>query len=278
MAPTLLTKTTRFINDSGPSPPLPLQLPLLPSPLSLPLSSRATNPLPSLPPAGLEKTLRFLQALAQIIASYTLSPSSAKPWQTAWRQLALGRRYLRIVKFVDAFQLSLAVFESGNGNDNGKRGFVVLRTTLEAGKWSCLGMFLGLESLTILDTMGVYRTAWAAPLFVEAMKFWFYSISLSIVLSLVELWGLYSSPTSSMIALVPEGKEKIDRVKEKEMEKREWKQKRGKIVKNIVTDSCDLVIPGSVTGWLLVSSRNVGFCSVVSTVLAGRDVWARIQG
>lgn len=128
--------------------------------------------------------------------------------------------------------------------------------------------------------MGVYRTAWAQPLFVEAMKFWFYSISCSIVLGLVGLWGLYFTPTKVI------AKEKVDEADEEDgkedKEKKvraeaKWMSKRRKIMKRLLIDVCDLFIPGSVTGWLAVSSADVGMFSVLSTVLAGTDIWTRVQ-
>ncbi|KAF8859452.1 hypothetical protein BDZ45DRAFT_356468 [Acephala macrosclerotiorum] len=231
----ILTKTTRFINDA----------------------------------AGLEKTLRFLQSFVQIIAAYSLTTSAAKPWLQARKQFALGRRYLRIIKFVDAFTFSYQAVVNGG---------VTITGLLEAGKWSCLGMYLLLEASTILDAMGVYRTTWAQPLFVEAMKFWFYSITCGILLSLVQFWGLYMAPNP-----VPKTG-KADEKEEKESKEKgvkvevEWMSTRRKIMKRLVVDSCDLFIPGSVTGWLAVSSANVGLFSVVSTVLTGTDLWTRVQG
>jgi hypothetical protein len=40
--------------------------------------------------AGLEKTLRLLQAVTQIIAAYSLTVTSAAPWLQARKQFALG--------------------------------------------------------------------------------------------------------------------------------------------------------------------------------------------
>ena len=40
--------------------------------------------------AGLEKTLRFLQSFAQVVAAYSASAAHAKPWLLARTQFALG--------------------------------------------------------------------------------------------------------------------------------------------------------------------------------------------
>lgn len=83
----ILFKTTRFINDAGTFlPPLPLS-----SHLACPhvtILILLTNLF--FPSAGLEKTLRLLQALVQIIAAYSLTATAAKPWLQARKQFALG--------------------------------------------------------------------------------------------------------------------------------------------------------------------------------------------
>ncbi|KAE8452648.1 hypothetical protein EG329_013907 [Mollisiaceae sp. DMI_Dod_QoI] len=133
--------------------------------------------------------------------------------------------------------------------------------------------------------MGVYKTTWAASLIIEAMKFWFYSIVLSLLLSVVGIWELYTSPPTKSLTTKP-NTEKDERNEEDSNEETEqtkadakvgWMNKRRKAMKGIVIDICDLSVPGSITGWLPVSSANVGMLGVVSTLLAGADVWTRIQ-
>src|SRR3954466_1590442 len=53
----------------------------------------------------------------------------------------LGRRYFRFFRFLDCFAKSLASFHENEGLD------VLLGT----GKWSCMGIYLGLESITIVS-------------------------------------------------------------------------------------------------------------------------------
>jgi len=121
--------------------------------------------------------------------------------------------------------------------------------------------------------MGVYKTTWAGPVFVEAMRFWFYSLVAGILLSVVGIWELYTTPLTVRIA----GEKGKGREVKNEEAKKEWNKERAQLIKCLVIDGCDLFIPGSVTGWLPVSSQTVGYCSVISTVLAGSDVWVKIQ-
>ncbi|KAL2061866.1 hypothetical protein VTL71DRAFT_7244 [Oculimacula yallundae] len=210
--------------------------------------------------AGLEKTLRLLQSIVQVIAANSL-PASAVQWLQARKQFALGRRYLRFLKFIDAFSLAFEALSTRNG----------ILAILEFGKWSCLGMFLLLESCTILDAMGVYRTSWASWVFVEAMKFWFYSLILGILLAVIELWNL----SWVDLSVSKEGGKKA--ALDEESRARERALRRTSAMKKIVIDGCDLFTPGAVTGWLVVSSSNVGMLCAVSTVLGGRDIWDRVQ-
>jgi hypothetical protein len=103
-------------------------------------------------------------------------------------------------------------------------------------------------------------------------------LSLGIVVGVLQLYQLYMEPV-----VISEKKTEIgEKSKENEkmiqmMEITERKEKRTKIIKKIVVDGCDFFIPGSTTGWMVVSTANVGMLSVVSTVLAATDIWTRVQ-
>lgn len=125
----------------------------------------------------------------------------------------------------------------------------------------------------------MYRTSWASWVFVEAMKFWFYSLILGILLAFIEL-GQSSYTDKSVVR--PGGNGVDEKVAEEaalkeQLRAREQALRRTSAVKKIVIDGCDLFTPGAVTGWLVVSSSNVGILCAVSTVLAGTDVWHRVQ-
>jgi hypothetical protein len=92
--------------------------------------------------------------------------------------------------------------------------------------------------------MGIYPTTWAAPLFVEAMKFWFFSLLLSMSISLLQLQSLQSSPV-----LEKPGEKQLKR---KGLSQIERKARRRALLKKLATD--------------------------MSTVLSWSDVWIKIQG
>jgi hypothetical protein len=125
--------------------------------------------------------------------------------------------------------------------------------------------------------MGIWTTTWAAGLFVEAMKFWFYSLSLGIIVGVVQLYQLYMEPVVVSEEKTEVGEKSKENEKVIQIEITERKEKRSKIIKKIMIDGCDLFIPGSTTGWMVVSTANVGMLSVVSTVLAATDIWTKVQ-
>jgi hypothetical protein len=130
-----------------------------------------------------------------------------------------------------------------------------------------------------MDAMGIWSSDWAPRLFVEAMKFWFYSISFSIFLSLVllcsQLWKLSLPPKRESGKGEKTVEAEVDRVAtETKQSIALW---RG-LLKKLVIDCCDIFIPGLTTGWLVVSSGTVGILGIISTVLASLDIWERVQG
>ncbi|KAH6673301.1 peroxin 11B [Halenospora varia] len=220
--------------------------------------------------AGLEKTLRLFQSLAQIAAAS--NQPQAQAFNQFRGQLAIGRRYFRFLKFYDAFSISWSVFTSLDGSKN-----EVSRAArvIDSMRWACLGMYLLLEATTILDAMGVYNVTWAKNIFLEANKFWFYSLSLGILLSLGQLWILYTQP--QMPQRVSQEEKRKGEKKTREVEQDKWELNRNKAVRKLALDGFDLFIPGYTTGWLVVSSANVGCCSVMSTILGSVDIWERVQ-
>ncbi|KAJ9220590.1 hypothetical protein DTO169C6_7103 [Paecilomyces variotii] len=194
---------------------------------------------------GLEKTLRLVQALAQVGAEVLVDTDEelAKRCAIAKGQLALSRRYFRFFKFFECFERVTALLSTTGQNDS-------IHTTLELGKWSCLGIYLVMEDLTILDAMGVYSTSWSDWVLLEAHKFWFCALSLSLLGS---LWML-------LVA-----------------DKKASASKSSPWLKRIIIDGCDLLIPGSMVGWIAVSPLVVAMSMVASTVLAAQDIWAQAQ-
>jgi hypothetical protein len=102
--------------------------------------------------------------------------------------------------------------------------------------------------------MGLWVTPWATTVFFEANKFWFYAICMSLM--------------SSFLTLFFAPGEKAAKVKRQQRDV-------SPMVKRIVVDGCDALIPGSFVGWIGANPTQVGAAMVVSTLVASQDIWIK---
>ncbi|OXV09476.1 hypothetical protein Egran_02763 [Elaphomyces granulatus] len=226
--------------------------------------------------AGIEKILRLLQALAQIFASLAIESSPiALQSSIARTQLATGRRYLRFFKFIEhfdrAFTLLAPPLNASGAGSTATTNKSVIFTSIEFGKWSCLGLYFLLEDLTIMDAMGIWGTTWGRDILIEANRFWFYSLILSLCCS---LWTL--SPRSN-ISNRRSSSDHSTTEKTQQPDEKEKQPSSAPVVKQIVVDSFDLLIPGAFVGWIAASPVQVGLATIISTVVTSRDIWIQAQ-
>ena len=128
------------------------------------------------------------------------------------------------------------------------------------------------------NAMRVTNYSWGPALQNEANKMWFYAISFSILLSLYNLAILVISTPSN------QGKQstisKVDQ-NEKSSKAEVLKVDRSnafiKLVVHLAIDCCDLLIPGSSIGWILVPEAAVGAAQATSSALATPQIWRRVQ-
>ncbi len=113
-----------------------------------------------------------------------------------------------------------------------------------------------------MDAMEIRSTTWAAALLVDANKFWFCSLVFSLTSCLLQLYRLRSPSAPAAAKARPRATARtLSRA----------------LKKQVLTDACDLLIPGSVTGWARTSPAVVGVATVVSTLLASEEIWYRVQ-
>lgn len=127
--------------------------------------------------------------------------------------------------------------------------------------------------------MLITNNAWAPTLQIEALKFWFYALAVSAVLGLYELFLLASAPTE---AKTPTTEKKGQKGKKEpavpgELSSDVRAEKRRVILKRVVADSCDLLIPGAIVGWIPLGPVPIGIAGSISAVLGGSEVWERVN-
>ncbi|KKK25484.1 hypothetical protein ARAM_002062 [Aspergillus rambellii] len=235
--------------------------------------------------AGLEKTLRLIQALCHVAIEVSNDSVSVSKLLLAKSQIALSRRYLRFFNFLDCFHRVVDLLggsgpssASASASDGDSQGFRVLLATLEIARWSCMGLYLALEDLTLLHAMNVWPVAWTNMVLTEAFKFWFYAISFSLAGTAVGLLGWFATgPVPVPEKSVPEkpvsGGEEKGEEKEKEAA---TNPSVAPFVRRLLADGCDLLIPGLFLRWIEVSDLVVGITMVVSTLISGQEIWSQV--
>lgn len=113
-----------------------------------------------------------------------------------------------------------------------------------------------------MDAMEIWSTTWASTLLLEANKFWFYSLLFSLASCLLQVYRFRPLFTPAGATARSKARSNI----------LPWS-----LVRQILTDACDLLIPGSITGWARTSPAIVGLATVVSTLLASEEIWYRVQ-
>lgn len=129
--------------------------------------------------------------------------------------------------------------------------------------------------------MDVWPTSWAKLCFIEANKLWFYSLVCSILGSTYQFFTNeheVAAAEKGLKSTSQPGKEKGVKTRSQranDIEKRttasnpQWPR----LMRNIITDSCDLFIPGAVVGWVVTGPVTVGIATVISTVFSSKDIW-----
>lgn len=164
------------------------------------------------------------------------------------------------------------------------------------------GMYLLLEALTLLDALALpggfslFGRAWTALLHIEGQRFWFFALVCGIGSAMVKLFKLvvYGPRAAEGYVAWPgskkwEGEEMAEWERQRErMREMVWARREGRrlwmaeirsrgwrIARRCVADGVDLVVPGSVVGWVRITPGTVGWCMVVSTWLTGLEIWER---
>jgi len=120
------------------------------------------------------------------------------------------------------------------------------------------------------NVMGITAYDWADTAQLESLKFWFYAIAVSIMLTLYDLF------------FVPRSRHATSQKPPKSTSTSKRKQSTVKgpqtgLYLDLVTDVFDLVIPGSAVGWIALDKVPVSLAMASSSLIAGKRIWDRVQ-
>lgn len=120
-----------------------------------------------------------------------------------------------------------------------------------------------------LHAMGVHAVSWEGEVMRQANTFWFYALALSLIGTLYRIF--FSAGHG-----VPrkDARKKNPRESDKAIPAA---PSTAALVRQAVVDSCDLLIPAELLNWMPTGDLVLGVTMVVSTLLAGRDIWVRVN-
>ncbi|RWA11688.1 hypothetical protein EKO27_g3417 [Xylaria grammica] len=256
--------------------------------------------------AGLERIFRLLQSWVQILRAYsstfhTLGQSGHLLWGAGtWsafptnstllalqQRLDAARRYVRVFRFLSAFQHAqralthhehIAVPQRPNNptatpNKDGKaEGSPSTSSSLAQPRartpeeWLDIlgrmfnGMYLLTETSTIIDYMQIDGLqVWGADRYlavnVEAQRFWFLTLLCGVLSGLLKIWRLLAANEKG-----------ASRGRSKTL---------ANLIKGVVTNAADIVLPGVIVGWLDVSPGIVALVMCATTLSTSLDIWER---
>lgn len=247
-------------------------------------SLQTTNPL-TIHLAGLERTFRSLQALTQIIAALLVSSSfsvflgldqvhTLASLSQLGAQLGLTRRFIRAFRFLDSFDRAYSLVGSSHNGLTAAAGLDVLSNTFN-------GLYLLGETVTILDALKIDGLApWGADLGtflrIESQRCWFIALLCGALSG-----GLHIISIRKDIAALQtsdNGAEKDDKKAEEEKRERQLKEVAlnwavRSYLRKVVISLVDLILPGSIVGWIDARPLTVGVAMLTTSVLSGMDVW-----
>lgn len=139
---------------------------------------------------GRDKVLRTIQYFARFYSWYlyrTNNPQKdIQPWTTIKTQFALTRKIMRIGKFVEHIRAASELYDAAVKTGSGDKIVQYLQTLRQIG----YAGYLSLDTLTVLDAMGVYKYEGAKRLQQAAYRFWFTGLLASAVAGVYSLYQL----------------------------------------------------------------------------------------
>ncbi|KAM0331394.1 hypothetical protein ACHAQA_003067 [Verticillium albo-atrum] len=246
---------------------------------------------------GLERLLRGVQSICQILLAYPLLLPALYPFFTAATppsprltaltleplksQVNVTRRAIRTFNFAKSFSTAYALVARAVAEPQ------PLEVHLDIINSSLMGAFSLLETITLPDLLGVPGVAIfgeerSNSLNVEAQRFWFYALAVGVLSSAVKIVKLFGEPVPGA-APPPKGAEdwKAERerlrggVVARKAHRAEVRKKARGLLRRMAADSLDILIPGSVVGWVSSEPGTLATVMLCTSVMTGLDVWER---
>ncbi|KAH7161541.1 peroxisomal biogenesis factor 11 [Dactylonectria macrodidyma] len=248
---------------------------------------------------GLERLLRLFQATCSLLIAYplllaTVWPNASSAVQatktlglaTMRGQLNVSRRFIRLFRFLDTLNSGWTLYLAEEKSIGVWLG-IISRTSL--------GLFGMTETLTLVDLLGIpgleiFGPVRSKEIDSQSQYLWFGGLAASVLISLIKLNRLNASgpvqdptkPTASekdatKEDATKEAPEKAAAEAEKEKQRQqETSAKRAVLIRGLVSDSIDILLPGSAIGLFKITSGQVSAAMFFTTLTTGWAAWDRV--
>ncbi|SLM34586.1 peroxisomal biogenesis factor 11 [Lasallia pustulata] len=209
---------------------------------------------------GRDKLLRTLQYFSRFYAWYLFRtnalPSSIAPFDAIKKQFGLSRKLLRVGKNVEHFKAA-AVAADAKGGDAVARYCAV-------GRQLGYAVYLTMDMGSYLDAAGIWKSDNAKRLQKEAYKAWFVGLTFNVVAGLYTLYRLRQRE---------QGVDKSDG--EGVVESKKLARERTATNLQLISDLCDLTVPGSALEYVNLDDGIVGLAGTVSSLIGLWSQWKK---
>ncbi|KAL9025501.1 MAG: hypothetical protein Q9196_005685 [Gyalolechia fulgens] len=210
---------------------------------------------------GRDKLLRTLQYFSRFYAWYLFRTNTPTrliaPFEAIKKQFGLARKVLRLGKNVEHFKAAAATMDDTKARDEFLRYCAV-------GRQLGYGMYLTLDMATYVDSAGIWKLESAKRLQKEAYRAWFVGLMFNTIAGLYTLWGLRQRELE-----VNKGDG------EGVVESKKIQRERATTNLQLISDVCDLTIPGSALGYANLDDGIVGLAGTMSSLIGVWNTWKK---
>jgi len=213
---------------------------------------------------GRDKILRTVQYFSRFYAWYlyrTNNPTSAiQPWATLKNQFGLTRKIMRVGKFVEHFRAASELYDTALKSGNGDKVVKYLQILRQLG----YGGYMLLDTMTLLDAMGVKKNANAKKIQETAFKFWLAGLAAS---ALAGIYNTYKLRERSKGIDEKDAEAKVEAVQIA-------RQLQATNIQ-LISDLCDITVPSTALGYTNFDDGFIGLIGTVSSLLGVYGAWSK---
>ncbi|KAI5369716.1 Putative peroxisomal biogenesis factor 11 [Septoria linicola] len=211
---------------------------------------------------GRDKTLRTIQYFSRFLAWYLYRTNHPQTTVARFEQIkksfGSARKAFRIGKFVEHFKAAAVAADSKSMDP-------VLKY-LAVGRQLGYGFYLALDALTYFDQTGIYKLQSGARIQKEAYRAWFTGLACNIAAGLYTLYNLQQ---------IAKQQQQSSGDAEKKVEQKTLEREKAASQLQLLSDVCDIAVPGSAIGIVNLDDGIVGLAGTVSSLVGLSAAWAK---